>query len=72
MNNFQYDTDSRSELAALRLKAHNLEIERGAPLSCSTSEGQFQKMAPAHFEALDPSETELYAWKLASIYQRRA
>ena len=31
----------------------------------------FLKMAPAHFEALDPSETVLYAWKLSLevIYQ---
>ena len=28
--------------------------------------GQFKKMAPVHFEALDPIETVLYAWKLSS------
>ena len=28
--------------------------------------GQFKKMARVHFEALDPTETVLYAWKLSS------
>ena len=28
--------------------------------------GQFKKMAPVHFEALDPSETALYVWNLSS------